>query len=380
LTILLDSNAGAPLHPAVREALFAFLGTQESASEESTGNPSSLHAYGRKSSAIIAAAEAAILKTVQAPPSEWSVTFTSSGTEANQLGIRSVLEPAIATGKGAVWAVSEIEHSCVLDLIPEMKGRGVEIRMLKANASGEVNELGVAEGANLLSVIGVGNETGILHDLLTSHILSAKNDSTTRKTVVHRDFVAGWGKKELNLSAPFSPDLIAISGHKLGGLSGVGALIHRKSNLIKRKGTPNLAGITGMKALAEDWPNVVSGIAQLATIRDAFEIELLKRFLKVVLTGEGLGRAPNVSHFYFPGLKKDLSLVPLLDLRGFAVSSGSACASGAPQPSHVLLAMGLSELDARNALRVSLHPRNSGEELTAFLDALGEILKRNEVI
>jgi cysteine desulfurase len=364
----------------VREALFAFLGAQESGSEESAGNPASLHSYGRKNATLIAAASAAILKTVQASPSEWSVTFTSSGTEANQLAIRSALEPSIATGMAAVWAISEIEHSCVLDLIPEMKGRGVEICMLHANAAGEVSELGGAEGVNLLSVIGVGNETGILHHHLTSHILSGKPAMMTRRTVVHRDFVAGWGKEALNLSAPFSPDLIAIAGHKLGALSGVGALIHRKSILIKRKGTPNLAGITGMKALAEDWPNVVSGIAQLATIRDAFEKELRKRFPKVALTGEGLGRAPNVSHFYFPGLKKDLSLVPLLDLRGFAVSSGSACASGAPQPSHVLLAMGLSELDARNALRVSLHPGNTAEELTAFLDALGEILKRNEVV
>ncbi len=371
----LDSNAGAPLHPAVREALFAFLG-----SEESTGNPASLHAYGRKTSALIAAATEAVLKTVQARPAEWTVTFTGSGTEANQLAVRSVLESASVAGKGSVWAVSEVEHACVLDLLPEMKRKGSEIRKLKPNSAGQVNEFGSAEGANLLSVIGVGNETGILNHSVTSHILCANVATSARKPVVHTDFVAGWGKEALDLSAPNSPDLIAIAGHKLGGLSGIGALIHRKSIPVERKGTPNLAGIVGMKALADHWPRIVREIAGLAPIRDAFELELRKRFPKAVITGDGLGRVPNVSHFYFPGLPKDLYLVTQLDLRGFAVSSGSACASGAPEPSHVLLAMGLSAIDARNALRISLHPGNTTEELTALLDALGEILKRHEVV
>jgi cysteine desulfurase len=372
---LLDSNAGAPLHPVVREALFAFLN-----SGRATGNPASLHAYGRETSALMGEAARSILKTFHVSADDWGVVFTSGGTEANQLAVRSVLAPRIERGEASAWTVSEVEHACVLDLRSEMDRRGVVVRVLKTAPSGEVDGIDEgAEGAALLSVIGVGNETGIFQHDLTSHILCATTPNSENRPVYHSDFVAGWGKIDLDLSTPGAPDLVTLAGHKLGGLSGAGAIVHRKRIPVRRSGTPNLAGIVALKALADHWPDLLGGSDALLPLRDEFERELRARFSSVRITGHPLRRVPNVSSFYFPGLRKDLSLVAALDLRGFAVSAGSACASGSPEPSHVLRAMGLSDTDARNALRVSLHSGNTSGELAEFVDALAAILKRNEV-
>lgn len=373
---LLDSNAGAPLHPSVRRALFAFLEDPRFA-----GNPASAHAFGRDALAFIAEAEASVLKTFRVSPAEWRVTFTGSGTEANQLAVRTVLDREARRGSPVVWAVSEVEHSSVLDLVPEMERKGIEVRALKAAANGEVTGIESAlASANLLSVIGAGNETGIIQQNLTSHILCAQTPLHKLRTPLHTDFIAGWGKARLDLSAADAPDLVAIAGHKLGGLAGAGALVHRKEIPVDRPGTPNLAGIASLKALADHWGDVIGEIGGLGTLRDDFEKAFRARFPAAVITGADLPRVPNVSHFRFPGLNKNLSLVAALDLRGFAVSAGSACASGAPEPSHVLRAMGLSELDARNALRVSLHRANTAAELSDFLDALDAVLKRNEAV
>ena len=373
--ILLDSNAGAPLHPVVKQALFAFL-----ESEASTGNPQSLHAFGRKASALIGDAEAAVLGTFGVSPLHWRVTFTGSGSEANQLAIRSALGPALEQGTLPTWAVSEVEHGCVLGMIPEMKARGVKVHPLRPRATGEVNDLSGIGGASLLSVIGVGNETGIFQHNITSHILQANFPTLKNRPPYHADFTAGWGKKKLDLSKVDAPDFVAIAGHKLGGISGIGALIHRRSIRVERAGTPNLAGIVAMKALADHWAEITGEMEKLRDIREAFERELLARFPKILITGSSFPRAANVTHFIVPGLRKDLSLVAQLDLRGFAVSAGSACASHVPEPSHVLRAMGVSGIDARNALRVSLHPGNTAEDLTRLLDALGAILGKNEAL
>jgi cysteine desulfurase len=357
----------------VKRALFAFL---ESAGLH--GNAASLHSYGRDAAALIAEAEAAVLRTFRASPREWAVTFTGSGTEANQLAVRSALLPSSA-GESE-WAVSAIEHSCVLDLLPEMAKAGIRIQSLKPNAEGEVRSLlSFSEKTKLISLIGVGNETGIFQWGITSHILSTKTLPIKKRPSLHIDHAAGWGKAELDLSAAFAPDLVAIAGHKLGGLAGSGALIHRRSIPVVRPGTPNLAGIVGLKAIADSWPEFTAELLGLRSLRDRFERDLRERFPFVRIVGETLSRSPNVSNFYFPDLGKDLSLVAGLDLRGFAVSAGSACASQTPEPSHVLLAMGVPELDARNALRVSLHPGNTADELSGLLGALGAILKHHEI-
>jgi cysteine desulfurase len=239
---------------------------------------------------------------------------------------------------------------------------------------------GIAEvlvSSDLLSVIGVGNETGIFQHELTSHILGAQKPPRKPRMRIHVDFVAGWGKADLDLSSADAPDLVAIAGHKLGGLSGAGALLHRKSIPVGRGGTPNLAGIVALKALAEHWGEIRREQDALRALRDGFERDLRARFPEVVVAGADLPRVPNVSNFVIPGRERDLSLVAQLDLKGFAVSAGSACASGAPEPSHVLLAMGVPAVDAKNALRISLHPGNTAAELAAFLDALDGILKRS---
>jgi cysteine desulfurase len=379
--ILLDSNAGAPLRPVVTEALLAFLSGEQAPAHGQVfaANPSSTHAFGRKATTLITEAKAAILKTLHASPTEWGVTFTSGGTEANQLAVRTALAPGLLKGSRPKWAASEVEHSCVLDYREVMTRAGAEVRSLPTERNGEVRQFPKAEEEiNLISVIGVGNETGILHHTLTSHILSGNYASTKQRSALHIDFVAGWGKAKLDLSAPNAPDLVAIAGHKLGALPGTGALVHRKSFSPVRAGTPNLTGILAMKAIADHWSEIEGEEDRLRELRDSFENRLLEAFPKTVIVGKDLPRAPQVSNFYFPGLPKDMMLVPHLDLQGFAVSSGSACASQIPEPSHVLLAMGVSKADARNALRVSLHTRNTADDLNRFFEALAAILRRYE--
>ncbi len=378
---LLDSNAGAPIHPFVVEALFAFL-----KEGKGLGNPSSLHALGREASLNVELARQAVLKTFNASPSEWTVTFTSGGTEANQLAIRGVLESEIEKGTKPKWFVSPVEHGCVLDLIAPMKRLGVEVTELKVKPSGEVIIPESAyDEATLISAIGVNNETGVL----TSHILS--ENKALSKAIKHTDYVAGWGKELLNLSSGGAPDLVALAGHKLGAISGVGALIHRKKIRLSpqligsqqnrlRGGTENLLGILTLRVLSERWEEVCREIQNLSSLRDQFETELKKLIPRVKLTANEGARAPHLSHFSIPGLPKSLSLVQQLDLRGFAVSSGSACASHTIEPSHVLLAIGFNKIDALNSLRVSLHPGSTWKDLSGLLAALESILKRNEVI
>lgn len=400
--ILLDSNAGAPLHPLVREALFAFLGS-DSALPVYLGNPSSQHAFGRAASGAIASAKTALLKTFQADSSDWAVTFTSGGTEANQLAVKGTLSRALrefgmGKAKRPLWVVSPTEHACVLDLITPMREQGVIVQIAELRSDGEVTLSPQQKSeATLISVIGINNETGRIQPFiqaeplpstLTSHILSA-HDSPVNKTQLHTDFVAGWGKAELNLSTSDAPDLVAITAHKLGGLPGVGALIHRKRHALDaqmlgsaqgglRGGTENLVGILTFQVLAENWTKVREDISALTGMRDRFETELLSRIPSAVITGKGFPRTPHLSHFSFPGLKRAYSLVQQLDVRGYALSSGSACQSHVVEPSHVLIAMGFTKNDALNSIRMSLHPGNTWEELRSLLDALQAISKRFE--
>lgn len=393
---LLDSNAGAPIHPFVVEALSAFLNQ----APPYLGNPSSLHSFGRDASASVAAARSSLLKTFRADPAQWNVTFTSGGTEANQLGIRGALETGLALfrvreGPQPHWLVSPTEHACVLDLIEPMKRAGVAVTVLPVRENGDVvlTPRDLSE-STLISVVGVNNETGrvqsaFLKGDVTSHILSVKDHP--KRAILQTDYVAGWGKEPLDLSRAGAPDLVAIAGHKLGALSGVGALIHRKTLKLAplllgsqqnglRGGTENLLGILSIKTLSDRWEEVSAAVRNLSDLRDRFERELKARIPRARITHSEEARAPHLSHFSFPGLPKSLSLVQQLDLRGYAVSSGSACASHTVEPSHVLLALGFNRTDALNSLRVSLHPGNRWEDLNGLLDALEFILKRNEII
>lgn len=394
-TTLLDSNAGAPIHPFVVEALSAFL-------NQSTylGNPSSLHSFGREASNAVATARSAVLKTFRADPALWNVTFVSGGTEANQLGIRGVLETALdlfreGNGPQPRWLVSPTEHACVLDLIEPMRRAGVQVTLLSVKKNGEVHVTEEeAQTSTLISIIGVNNETGraqsaFLKGDITSHILGERNQPTS--AVLQTDYVAGWGKVPLDLSRAGAPDLVAIAGHKLGALSGVGALVHRKKIKLAplllgsqqnglRGGTENLLGILSLRTLSDRWEEVSGGIQKLSALRDRFERELVARIPRAVITHSSEDRAPHLTHFSLPALQKSLSLVQQLDLRGYALSSGSACASHTVEPSHVLLALGFNKTDALNSLRVSLHPGNSWEDLNGLLEALETILKRNEIV
>lgn len=346
--IYLDSSSGAPLHPIVVEALFSFLHDQKSNPDFLIANPSSQHSFGRQTSRLLEQTRLSILKSLGLSDEVYDVEFTGSGSEANQLAVNGSLQTGARFKK---WFIHNTEHSSVLNLIAEQQNKGINCELVESDHLGEVG--------SLLSAMSVNNETGII-----SHIQS--------KTERHLDHIAGWGKVKIQEITSNTPEWIVISAYKVGGLPGVGALIKKKTTPpIKRSGTINILGVLSLKVIAENMQMIQSEFQSLQKLRHEFETWIKTEIPEVKIHGADLQRVPHISNIGLP-LKKKMDLVALLDQEGFAVSSGSACNSGLSKPSHVLLAMGVSEFDAKHSIRISL----SRVTTKSDLERLGIALKK----
>lgn len=384
LATYLDSNSGAPLHPKVMEALLSFL--REGSPQALLPNPSSTHTPGRAARKLVDEARISILKSVHAEGKEWDVTFCSSGTDANQTAIRTVLDPCFERGEAVHWITTTVEHSCVRVMKDYVEGRGGSVSLLPVTSAGRVRmedlQALIQPGkTKLVSLILVNNETG-----LTSHIQSAHALLSPLSIPLHVDAVAGWGKAKIDLSLGMI-DYCALSGHKVGALSGTGVLVHRKNEKIfnpfpgnqqsgRRGGTENVLGILALGVAATTIAEQVEEETRLADLREEFESWIERELPGAVVNGKGpdLERVGHLLSVTFTGYEKNLSLLLSLDLQGFSLSSGSACASGIPEPSPIMLALGHSKIDALNTLRISLHPgitsqtcQNLGQALKAIL-------------
>ena len=373
--IYMDANATTPLLPEVFEAMRPYY-------LEHYGNASSIHQQGQHARAAVDHAREAVARLLHCRPSE--IVFTSGGTESDNLalfGVLSSLEPS-ALGEKPHLITTSIEHHAVLHAAQSLTSRGVEVTFLPVTPQGIVEPTtllaAMQPNTRLVSIMYANSETGVIQP-----IDALAGIAHAGGALFHTDAVQAAGKLPLDVSARGllkDVDLLTISGHKIYAPKGVGALYVRRNVRLspmfhggsherqRRAGTENVAGIVGLgKAaeLASAWLNS-DGPAKLAALRDRLEQGILTQIDETGVNGAGAPRVSNTSNIYFDHVEAEALLIAL-DLKGLSVSGGSACQSGATEPSHVLTAMGLSAARARASIRFSLSKLTTEAEVDEAL-------------
>src|SRR3989475_8283408 len=370
--VYLDNAATTPVRPEVLEAMLPYLG------REAFGNPSSAHRFGRTARAGLEEAKRTVAECVGVEPSQ--VIFTSGGTEADNLAIIGSALAARDRGGPFRVAVSAVEHKAVLAAAQAVQHLGGEEILVGVSASGVVEEEALdealAHGVALVSVMWVNNEVGTVQPI-------ARLAERCRAAGVcfHSDAVQALGKVPLSLSDA-GCTLATISGHKIGAAKGVGALIVRDRGAVEaiihgggqqygiRPGTENVPGIVGLgRAVELAAAEQAESAARLGALRDELERRVLAIVPDAVINAWQGERAPHVSNVSIPGTDSE-ALLMHLDLAGIACSSGSACSTGAIEPSHVLTAMGVPRELGIAALRFSFGKDNTAEDVDAVVGAL----------
>lgn len=371
--IYLDVNAGAHVHPHVVDALTHLL--QDDGTLGS--NPSSIHAHGRKAKKYLTEARDRVALSLGTSPDD--LIFTSSGTEANQLAIRSVFERAA----GAHWITTPVEHECNLKMQDWVRENGGSVSLLPVDSSGapvvsELKSLVCPETA-LVTAIWVNNETGVITD-----VEALAGECQSLGIPLHVDGSQAWGKLPVNLR-DLGVTYAAFAAHKIGALSGTGVLYARPGASIaaqmkgkqergRRGGTENILGITAAGVAASKID--LAAWKDIAEMRDRLEALISEKIPGTLVNGGGeSARVASTLSLCFEGVEKD-GMVAALDLEGFSVSSGSACASGVVEPSHVLLALGREPGLAAAGLRVSIPPATAWEDLRGFAESLVRVVER----
>lgn len=365
--VFLDENSGAPLHPKVREVLQAFLSSEDS-DRTLLGNPSSIHSFGRKLREQVRLAQDQVRDSLHS--SSHKITFTSSGTEANHLAIRSALSgSAVKT-----WFFASTDHASVVKLKDEVKSTGVEVWEIPVDSKGQLDLAFLernwpSQGLALVSVAWVNNETGVIAPVTSLGRLVRQN-----KGLLHLDGAQAWGKIPISLDE-LEADYVSFSGHKIGAPAGIGVLASLSSvRLLPRSGTPNLLGCIGIGVAAQSiQPDLFQ--KQMFPVQAQLEGKLRELFPNAPVHGSELERVAGTTYI---GLFEDAVIA--LDLEGIAVSAGSACAAGSREPSHVLLAMGCTRAEALASVRISYGLRTPVEAFERLLFALERISQRNATL
>jgi cysteine desulfurase len=359
-----DHNATSPVAPEV-------LADFTNALTEVYGNASSIHYFGQAAKRRLESARRAVAARLGCSDKE--IVFTSGGTEADNLAVFGVVRKAVGSPRHAI--TSTIEHPAVLNAFAQLEREGVEVTWLPVDCGGRVRlddvRNALRPGTALISVMHANNEMGVVQP-----IAEIGRMARAAQILFHSDGVQVGGRLPVNVR-DLGVDLYSISGHKFGAPKGIAALYVRKGVDLqpqshgghherdRRAGTENVAGAAalGMAAtLPFDW-------SDLAALRDRLERTILARVPGTRLNGARESRMPNTSNICFEGVEGE-AMVIALDLRGYAVSSGSACSSGAVEPSHVLLAMGMTPEDARSSVRFSLGPGNTLEQVDGLVEAV----------
>jgi len=368
--IYLDNNATTRTDPLVLEAMAPFLG-------EAFGNPSSVHAEGRRARAALHRARADVARALGADPEE--IVFTSGGTESDGLAIQGLARARRREGRGQV-IVSSVEHEAVLEAALLLGEGGLEVTLLPVDGGGRVDpgdlERAMRPDAVLVSVMGANNEVGTLQP-----VEELSRVCRERAVAFHSDAVQVLGRIPLDVRA-LHVDALSLSGHKIHGPKGAGLLFLRRGTPFettargggqeggRRCGTENVAAIVGLARAVE----LAIEHREEATSRwkrqtGAFLDRIENAVPGVHQNGPREHRIQNTLNLSFDGVEAE-SLVIGLDLAGVAASAGSACASGSLEPSHVLRAMGLPPERVRGAVRFSLSRNTTDEELRAASDRL----------
>lgn len=359
----LDYAATAPLRPEALAAMQRQWST--------VGNPSSLHTAGRAARRVVEESREQIAALIAAKPAD--IVFTSGGTEADNLGLKGI---AMASSKRRLL-VGAAEHHAVLDPAAALAGQGFQVDYLPVDALGRIDVDYLADALSddvaLVAVMWANNEVGTIQPIDEVARLCRRHH-----VPLHSDAVQVLGQLDLDVSGVTS---VAISAHKVGGPVGVGALVLDRNQAVSpllhgggqerdvRSGTVDAAGIAGFAA-ALAAPKV-----DVRPLRDDLIRQVMVTVPDAVLNGDPVERLPNNAHFSFPGCPGD-ALLMLLDAQGVAVSTGSACTAGIPQPSHVLMAMGADEDLAGSSLRFSLGWASSQSDVDALAAALPQAVER----
>ncbi len=374
----LDNAATTPVRPEVLEAMLPYLG------KEAFGNPSSAHRFGRAARAGIEEAKRAVATAVGAEPNQ--VVFTSGGTEADNLAIIGAALAARDRGGPFRVAVSATEHKAALAAAHAVKHLGGEEVILPVAASGQVDgaalDKALARGVAVVSVMWVNNEVGTVQP-----VAELATRCCEAGVSFHSDAVQAFGKVPVSLR-DVKCTLLTISGHKICAPKGVGALIVRDRKAVEaiihgggqqfgiRPGTENVPGIVGLgvaaRLAAEEQQSLA---ARLGELRDALEQRLVAIVPDALINGWQGARAPHISNVSIPGTDSE-ALLMHLDLAGIACSSGSACSTGAVEPSHVLTAMGVPRELGVAALRFSFGKDSTAEDVEALAAVLPRIVEK----
>lgn len=364
-----DHNATTPVSGEVLEALLA-------TSREVYGNASSIHHYGQAAKQKLEAARRQVAGLMGAQPQE--IVFTSGGTEADNLAILGTVRNSPRARKHVI--TSTIEHPAVLGSCGELEREGVEVTYVRVGADGVVDpdqiRRALRPGTVLISVMHANNELGTLQPVAEIARLAHEAGVT-----FHCDGVQALGKVPVDVGA-LGIDLYSASGHKIYGPKGVGALYVRQGVQLgpvvfgggqergRRAGTENVPGAAALGRAAE-WleANLETEAARVRALRDRLEAAIVERVRGAHVNAWQAPRLPNTSSIRFDGIEGE-ALVIALDLKGFAVSSGAACSSGAVEPSHVLTAIDLKAEEARSTIRFSLGRSNTAEQVDELVEAV----------
>jgi cysteine desulfurase len=374
MRIYFDHNAGAPLRPAVREAMAQFI------RDGAEGNPSSVHSSGQHARGLLEQARSDVASLIGAPPR--SIVFTSGGTESNNLAIFGALGN---TARRRI-VTSTIEHSSIITPIAELERRGFEVVRFSADRDGKLlfsGNLNVIHENTALVSLGLANaEVGTIQDLRP-----VSQAAQHAEAIFHVDAAQAAGRIPITIEDS-GCDLMTLSAHKLGGPAGIGALYVRPGCKLApqllggpqeagmRAGTPNLCGIIGFGAAARAaMACMTEEQTQLATLSRLLLQRLEGAVSGLRLNGPREGRIENTLNLTFPSVLGE-SLLIALDLEGIEISMGSACAAGAVEPSHVLLAMGRSAMEARSSVRLSLGWSTTLEEIERAVEIIPMVWRR----
>jgi len=362
----MDANATTPLVPEVLDAMRPYF-------IEHFGNASSIHQQGQQARAAVEQARESVAALINCRAAE--IVFTSGGTESDNLALFGLVQP------GDHLITSSIEHHAVLHAAEKLRDRGIEVTFLPVSSEGVVNPIDlrrtIQANTKLISIMMANNETGAIQPVSEIGRIAAEAD-----IYFHTDAVQAAGKLPIDVQS-LRCDLLSISGHKMHAPQGTGILYVRRGTQLeplffggtherqRRAGTENLPGIVGLGKAAEMARAALSDgtVEKVAALRNRFENGILAQVEDSGVNSGNVARVPNTTNIYFDNLEGE-ALVIALDLKGLCTSGGSACASGAAEPSHVLSAMALSPARARASLRFSLTKLNTHEDVDFALEII----------
>ncbi|MDP9147509.1 MAG: aminotransferase class V-fold PLP-dependent enzyme [Acidobacteriota bacterium] len=377
--VYLDYNATTPVDPAILDAMLPYF-------SRDFGNAASIHTFGQKSRGAVETAREQVASLIKAQPQE--IIFTSGGTESDNHALFGMFDPGDYTKINLIS--STIEHEAVLNACQHLAQRGVAVHYLPVNRDGQINPdelratLAAQPTTTLISVMHANNELGTIQPLKEIGSIAA---AAAADVYFHTDAVQSAGKIPIDVNA-LAVDLLSMSAHKLYGPKGIGALYIRTGTPLKqffygghhqrgfRPGTENVAGIVGLgKAADLARQFLTEDAARVSALRDQLERTLLQRVPQSRVNAASAPRTTNTSNIFFPGVDGEALLIAL-DLKGLACSSGSACSSGAVEPSHVLTAIGLPATEARSSLRFSLGRHTTRAEIDFALRIIPQTVEQ----